>query len=97
MATPEDVTRLAALARLSIPADTLPAIAAEFDSILTYIGQLDELSLESEGTPHVPENHNAFRIDGNAQEAGAWTETVTKQFPQREGNSLAVKQILNHD
>jgi aspartyl/glutamyl-tRNA(Asn/Gln) amidotransferase C subunit len=95
-ATPEDVARLAALARINIPEADLPAIAAEFDSILAYIGQLDELSLDQDNKTGAAVA-NAFRIDGTPHEKGAWTEAIVAQFPRHEGDALSVKQIIAHD
>lgn len=97
MATITDVERLAALSRISVPSAELEAFAKDFDSIITYIGQLDGLSLAVDGTPAVPALHNVFRPDGEADEPGAWTEKIVGQFPSREGNSLSVKKIIVHD
>lgn len=96
-ASPDDVKRLAALARLSVPEEKLRALAAEFDSILKYIGQLDELKLDRAATPEAPALHNAFREDGTPHPSGEWTEALVKQFPARDGDSLSVKQIINYD
>mgnify|MGYP001606831611 CR=1 FL=1 len=95
-ATPEDVQKLAELARISVPSEELPALAAEFDSILAYIGQLDELSVggrSMEGR----EVRNVFRNDGEPHAKGTWTEALVNQFPQHEGDALSVKQIISHD
>jgi Asp-tRNA(Asn)/Glu-tRNA(Gln) amidotransferase C subunit len=55
------VKKLAALARLSVPEEELPKLAAEFDAILTYIGQLDELSLLIRRHVRTTDVKNAFR------------------------------------
>ena len=95
-ATIEDVKRLAALARVDVPEDDLARFAAEFDGILAYVGKLDELTLP-EGAVSVPALRNVLRKDEGEYEAGTWTEAITAQFPQKEGNSLSVKKILSHD
>lgn len=95
-ATPEDVLRLAALARVEVTDADLPRFAAEFDAVLAYVGKLDELtiaSLERE-TPSV---RNVFRKDQVTHEPGSFTQKLAGQFPQREGDSLSVKQIISHD
>jgi len=61
--TPADLARLAALAALDLPDDQLPALAAQLDRIVTYVGQLAAL-----GDPvPVPEGESAgpgrFRPD----------------------------------
>jgi aspartyl/glutamyl-tRNA(Asn/Gln) amidotransferase C subunit len=53
MATSEDVKKLAALARLSVPEETLPKFAKEFDAILGYVGQLADLDIKA-GEPLLP-------------------------------------------
>jgi aspartyl-tRNA(Asn)/glutamyl-tRNA(Gln) amidotransferase subunit C len=97
MASTEEVRHLASLARLSLPEETLPALAAEFDSILAYIGQLDELSLDRSATPAIPAVHNAFREDVHPNVPGAYTDAITAQFPERDGDLLSVPQVIAHD
>ena len=93
----ETVERLAALARISIPDDRKESLAAEFESILAYIKQLDDLTLAREGSPTLPPLHNVFREDGNANETGVNTEDLVKAFPSKAGNALSVKKIISHD
>lgn len=97
MADIEDVRKLAALARLSIPEEKLAERAAEFDSIVSYIGQLDELDIKTDGTPETPALRNVFREDGEPTTPGTWTEKLVALFPKREGNRLSVKKIISHD
>jgi aspartyl/glutamyl-tRNA(Asn/Gln) amidotransferase C subunit len=95
MATTEDVTKLAALARISVPESELKKFASEFDAILKYVGQLEELEVKK-GEPLLPYT-NVFRIDGEPHAKGIHTEKLAEQFPAREGNLLSVKQIISHD
>ena len=95
MATPEDVRKLAALARISVSEEALPKFAKEFDAILGYVSQLDELKIET-GKALLPYT-NIFRADGEPHESGKYTEKLAEQFPAREGDLLSVKQILSHD
>lgn len=94
--TAEDVKRLAALARIQVPEAELAGFVKEFESVLAYVGKLDTLSL-----PHterqVPELRNVFREDGEPFTPGTWTEKIVEQFPEKEGDSLSVKQIIAHD
>ncbi|HWH16371.1 MAG TPA: Asp-tRNA(Asn)/Glu-tRNA(Gln) amidotransferase subunit GatC [Candidatus Paceibacterota bacterium] len=95
-ATPEDVVRLAGLARVEVPEADLPRFAREFDAVLAYVGKLDELVIpDLERT--VPPVRNVFRADLVTNETGSHTEKLVAQFPQREGDSLSVKQIISHD
>ncbi|MEA2701631.1 MAG: aspartyl-tRNA(Asn)/glutamyl-tRNA(Gln) amidotransferase subunit [Candidatus Parcubacteria bacterium] len=97
MASAEDVKKLAALARLSIPEDKLEARAAEFDRIVAYIAQLDELDIRTDATPQAPHLRNVFREDGEPTAAATWTEKLVGMFPRRDGDHLSVKKIISHD
>lgn len=95
-ATPEDVRRLASLARISVPEEDLVRFASEFDAILAYVSKLDELTLP-EGAGAVSAVQNVFREDGEPTPPGTWTQKLVEQFPERNGNYLSVKQIVSHD
>jgi aspartyl-tRNA(Asn)/glutamyl-tRNA(Gln) amidotransferase subunit C len=95
-ATPEDVKRLAALARVDVPDADLARFVTEFDSILAYVGKLDELTLP-EGNRVIPTLRTVLRADNNPTVPGTWTKKIVAQFPQKEGDSLSVKKILSHD
>lgn len=97
MASVEDVKKLAALARIAIPEDKLAARAAEFDRIVTYIAQLDELDIRTDGPPQTAPMHNIFREDGEPTPAGTWTGKLVGMFPKRDGDHLSVKKIISHD
>jgi aspartyl-tRNA(Asn)/glutamyl-tRNA(Gln) amidotransferase subunit C len=96
-ATPEEVAHLAALSRISIPENELATFASEFDAVLAYVSKLDELTLPSDDTTARPAVRNVFRLDGEPHEPGIYSEAIIAQFPEREGNSLSVKQIISHD
>lgn len=96
-ATSEEVAHLAALSRLSIGEGELATFAGEFDAILAYVSTLDELSLPLGVGEQISEVRNVFRPDGEPHQPGQYTEAIVAQFPDRDGNSLSVKQILSHD
>ena len=96
-ATPEDVKRLANLSRVTVPEEDLARFAAEFDSILGYIGKLEELTLPDVKDIEIPLVRNVFREDDEPDATGLWTKKMVEQFPQREGDLLSVKQIISHD
>ena len=95
MATTEEVKKLAELARIEVPEERLPTLVAEFDQILSYVGQLDGLSVTKDGSllPY----ENIMRKDGEPHEKGKWTKAIVEQFPEKEGDYLLVKQIISHD
>lgn len=95
MTDSEAVRKLADLARLEIPEERQQKLVAEFDAILEYVGQLEELDASESGEflPYA----NTLRKDGEPTPAGTWTKQIVAQFPEKEGNSLSVKQIISHD
>lgn len=95
-ATPEDVRRLAALARIKVPDGDLERFAAEFESVVAYVGKLDELTLPEAGRDLSPVR-NVLRADENPTTPGTWTKALVAQFPQKEGDALSVKKIISHD
>jgi aspartyl-tRNA(Asn)/glutamyl-tRNA(Gln) amidotransferase subunit C len=96
MATTEEVKKLAALARIAVDDAELEKFTSEFDAILGYIGQLEKLELpQGEITEHWVKN--VMRDDANPHASSVYTEKIVEQFPQKEGDSLVVKQIITHD
>ena len=61
--TPADLTRLAALAALDVPDDQLPALAAQLDRIVSYVGQLATLGDLGERPAAEPVPGCRFRPD----------------------------------
>ena len=97
MATNEEVQKLASLSRIRIPAEQAEAFSAEFESILHYVSQLESLTLADAGAPDPGIHRNVFREDTHPHETGKYTQKIVDAFPDKEGNSLKVKQILSHD
>ncbi len=96
MATPDEVKKLAALARIGISDAEVEGFAKEFDGILAYVGQLEKLEVPLGGDKR-PAVRNVMRDDGVPHETGAFTEALASQFPERDGDSLKVKQIISYD
>ncbi|MDB5265238.1 MAG: glutamyl-tRNA(Gln) and/or aspartyl-tRNA(Asn) amidotransferase subunit [Parcubacteria group bacterium] len=97
MATPDEVRKLASLARISVTDEELPKLVAEFDGILAYVGKLEELTLPIGKDQVLPALRNVFRKDGEPHTTGMYTEKIVEQFPEKKGNHLSVKQIISHD
>ena len=96
MASADEVKKLASLARIQIAPEESEKFAKEFESILAYIGKLEELNIDIK-TKMVPEVRNIFREDTAPHAPGAYAEKLVEQFPEKEGNLLSVKQIISHD
>ncbi len=106
MATVEEVKKLAALARISVPEAELAEFTKEFDAILAYVGQLEKLELPKDLKEDKPALRNVFRADESPIPAGEWTEKLASAFPfsakatkgkPDEGVYLEVKQIITHE
>lgn len=97
MTTSEEVRKLASLARITVSDAELQKFVEEFDSILKYVSQLDELQLPTDTEWELPPLRNVMRKDGEPHEAGLYSEKLAEQFPAREGDALAVKQIITHE
>jgi aspartyl-tRNA(Asn)/glutamyl-tRNA(Gln) amidotransferase subunit C len=96
MASAEEVKKLASLARLHVEDEEVEKFAKEFEAILAYVGKIEKLSVSGK-TDTYPAVRNVMREDGTPHDAGTFTESLTAQFPERDGNYLKVKQIISHD
>lgn len=97
MTTPEDVKKLASLARISLSEETLGEFVQEFEGILSYVSALESLNLPEGGAQKADVVHNVFREDEKPHETGLYTQKIIEAFPKKEGNLLKVKQILSHE
>lgn len=96
MASADDVKKLAALARIRVSDAELERFSKEFESILSYVGQIEKLEVSAEPDRR-PTLRNVLREDTTPHETGLYTNTLVGQFPERDGDSLKVKKIISHD
>lgn len=96
MATTEEVKKLAALARIKIADTELEKFTSEFDAILAYVGQIEQLDLPKLAGEK-PLLRNVMREDVQTNVSGSYTAKLAEQFPEREGDYLVVKQIITHE
>jgi aspartyl/glutamyl-tRNA(Asn/Gln) amidotransferase C subunit len=97
MATVEEVKKLAALARISVPEAELEQFTNEFDAILAYVGQLEKLELPKDLKEEKPTLRNAYREDADPIAAGEMTKKMVEAFPEYKDDYLVVKQIITHE
>lgn len=91
----DDIAHLAHLARLSLSDQELAAYSQDFQGILAYISQLNELPPEMlERKMTVVENPN-LRDDAERQSESA--DAIVAGFPDRDGRSLRVPQVLSYE
>ena len=94
----EDIKKLADLARIDMSDEEMEGMAKDFDPILAYVGQVQEVSkLGIEDTIHSPENYklqNIMREDIATNSRGEYTNSIMKNAPDIENGFIKVKQIL---
>lgn len=94
MITPQDIKKLASLARMEIREDELSSFASQIDSILGFVSQITETT--GDVVRNVGKLHNVMREDIPTNISGEYTEALLSNAPSREGNYLKVKKILDN-
>ena len=94
-----DVKKLADLARIDMSDEEMQEIAKSFDSILAYVGQVQEVSKlhNVESLHDNPDNYflqNVMRDDIVTNEREKYTEKILADAPDVLNGFLKVKQIL---
>ena len=94
MSTPEvDIRALARLARVAISDDEVHALETELPAIVAFVDTLQKVPVMVSDVVS-PELRNVMRADENPHKPGVYTERILAEAPAREGDSLAVKQVL---
>ena len=92
MITKEDLQNLARLARIEISESETESLVKEIDSILGYVGQIQEIS--TPGVEKTPVLRNVMRDDVVNCQPKQYTEDILSLAPSREKDYLKVKKIL---
>ena len=95
----EDIKKLAIMARIDMDEAEMKEIANSFGSILSYVGQVQEVSNlgGDENALDSIDNHklnNVMREDVATNKSGEYTERIMKEVPETESGFIKVKQIL---
>lgn len=95
----EDIKKLANMARIDMDEAEMAEIAKSFGPILSYIGQVQEVSdLGGDELAHdLIDNHklhNIMREDIATNKTGEYTERIMENAPDTENGFIKVKQIL---
>ena len=89
----DDVRKVAQLARLDLPEDKIATYTDQLESILEYVGQLQQVDTEGvTETTRAVEVTNVTRVDG--VQPTPVREDILNQAPQREGDFFRVPKIL---
>jgi len=90
-----DIAALAKLARLEISPEEMSTLEKELPEILSFV---DAVQKASAGTEHVvPSLRNVTRPDTDPIETGTFTEKVLAVAPARDGDRIAVKQVISRN
>ena len=95
MISKNDVKKLAILSRVEVADNELEDVAAEIESILAYVGQINTASASLADSVEDYSLVNVMREDSNPHTTGENTEILLNSAPQREGQYVKVKKILN--
>lgn len=88
-----DVAALAQLARLDVTPEELANLEREIPGILSFVAEVSHVSA-SAGSSNIREVRNVMRDDVAHNAAGAYTEDLLSQAPEREGNYVKVPQVI---
>jgi aspartyl/glutamyl-tRNA(Asn/Gln) amidotransferase C subunit len=97
----EEIKKLAGLARIDMSEEEMKGIAHDFEAILAYVGQVQEVSKLSKNNydeNQKPDSQtklkNIMREDVVTQNPGIYADKIIAEMPDSDGRYLKVKQIL---
>lgn len=97
MITKKEVENLANLARIKLNDEEKSDLTKDIDSILNYVGQIKEATLDMDHKPQVGDVYNIFRNDIAQTISSEDRESILNEAPDREGDFIAVKKIIEQD
>ena len=87
-----NIRALAALARVDISDAEVAKLETEIPSILAFVETIQKADVS--GAMADTSLRNVMRADENPHESGIFSETLLASAPVREGNRIAVKQVI---
>jgi aspartyl-tRNA(Asn)/glutamyl-tRNA(Gln) amidotransferase subunit C len=91
--SPDEVRRIAALARLELDEERVEVFAGQFDSILRYMDKLDELDTTSIEPMYTPLGHASVLRDDEEIKTYSRAE-ILRNAPEEDGRYFIVPKIL---
>ncbi len=88
-----DIAALAKLARLEVSDAEMVKLETEIPAILHFVETIQKASTGKEA--NAPALRNVMRADENPIESGKYTKTLLDAAPAREGDRVAVKQVIS--
>jgi len=94
MSSPQvDIKALAKLARLEVSEAEMEKLQKEIPGILSFVETIQKAAGDIPKSD--PELRNVMRKDENPHESGIHTEVLLSAAPARDGNRVAVKQVIS--
>ncbi len=87
-----DIRALADLSRVEISEEEIAKLEREIPSILTFVETIQKADISSAVAD--TSLRNVMRADENPHETGKYTEVLLSAAPVREGDRIAVKQVI---
>ncbi len=92
---PEEVRRIAELARLELPEDRIAVVADQLSRVLDFVAALEKLDLSADRPETLTDPESALRDDvPNGRRLGA--ERATAQAPEAEPEFFIVPPIVEN-
>ena len=88
-----DVAALAKLARIEITQAEMKTLEGEIPEILEFVETIQNISTLKDAD--APGLRNVMRADEHPHEAGKFTETLLRAAPARQGDRVAVQQVIS--
>ena len=88
-----DIAALARLARLEVSDAELKKLETEIPDILAFVETIQKADVSTEAK--TDGLRNVMRADENPHDSGKYTKTLLDAAPAREGNRVAVKQVIS--
>ena len=89
----DEVKRVARLAMLELKEDQIDKFASQFNEILGYMEQINELDLSNcEAAFHITQLQNVFRED--EVKSSMDREVILKNAPETDGESFKVPKVI---
>lgn len=97
MITVNELEHLATLSRIKLTDDDKTSLVKEFDSILGYVDQLKKVKVSMDAEGRVGAVKNVMRPDEARPVSAEGRERLLDEAPDREGDFIAVKKIIEQD
>ncbi len=87
-----DIATLAKLARLEVSESEAASLEKELPGILAFVETIQNAPVSDD---RITDHRNVLRKDENPHEGGMYSEDLLNAAPAREGDRIAVKQVIS--